>query len=317
MKKLFIIGLLLLTLGINAQPQTSEEIIVSPAWMAQAQFAGLYVAEVKGFYKDAGLNVRILHPTASNSNINYLKNGNSHIIILHLAHAIKEIDAGMHLVNILQVSQNSTQLIVSHEPLNGVESLRGKRMGVWKVGFSELITLLNKKHNLNLELVPYISNSVNLYISGAVDCALNMSYNEYYQMIMAGLHVSSDQLLYMLDIGYNVPEDGLYVTAEYYQTHQSELKKFVEATKKGWEWAANYPDEALDIVMQAVRQYGIKTNRVAQKWMLKNFMDAMIDNQEGMRTYTLNPLSLEFIVNAMHSNDMINDRITYKQITEP
>ena len=73
MKKLFIIGLLLLTLGINAQPQTSEEIIVSPAWMAQAQFAGLYVAEVTGFYKDAGLNVRILHPTASNSNINYLK----------------------------------------------------------------------------------------------------------------------------------------------------------------------------------------------------------------------------------------------------
>lgn len=316
MKKLFIIGLLLVTLGINAQSLTSDEIVISPAWTAQAQFAGLYVADMRGFYKEAGLNVRILHPTASSSCVNNLKNGNSQIVILHLVEALKEIDEGLHLVNIMQISQNSSQLIVSHQALNGVESLKGKRMGVWKAGFSELVYLLNKKYDLNMELVPFVNN-VNLYISGAVDCTLAMSYNEYYQMIIAGLHVSSDQLLYMMDIGYNVPEDGLYVTSDYYKTHRNELQKFIDVTRKGWEWAANHPDETLDIVMQAAKQYGIKTNRVAQKWMLKNFMDAMIDNQSGVRTFQLNPLSLDFIVNELHSNEMIKNIITYKQITEP
>ena len=40
-----------------------ETIVFTPQWTAQAQFAGYYVAEAKGFYRDAGVKVRIVHPT--------------------------------------------------------------------------------------------------------------------------------------------------------------------------------------------------------------------------------------------------------------
>ena len=75
----------------------------------------------------------------------------------------------------------------------------------------------------------------NLFISGAIDATLAMSYNELYQLIMSGQRLKKEQLMYMRNIGCNVPEDGLYVTRQFYKTHKTEVDKFVRASKKGWE----------------------------------------------------------------------------------
>ena len=82
----------------------SEEIVFTPQWTAQAQFAGYYVAEAKGFYQEAGLNVRIKHPSASNPCINLLKEGKSQLITLHLISAMKNINKGLPLINDIELS---------------------------------------------------------------------------------------------------------------------------------------------------------------------------------------------------------------------
>ena len=41
----------------------NDTIVFIPQWTAQAQFAGYYVAEAKGFYREAGVKVRIEHPS--------------------------------------------------------------------------------------------------------------------------------------------------------------------------------------------------------------------------------------------------------------
>ena len=112
-KQLLLVLLLLTSLVANAQ----QEIVFTPQWTAQAQFAGFYVAEAKGYYRKAGLNVRIEHPSASNPCINRLKEGKSQIITLHLVSAMKFIDEGMQLINVMQTIQNNTQMIVSHTPI--------------------------------------------------------------------------------------------------------------------------------------------------------------------------------------------------------
>lgn len=63
-------------------PLTSfcQKIVFTPQWTAQSQFAGYYVALEKGFYKEAGLNVEIQHPSASYSAINRLIEGSSRVI---------------------------------------------------------------------------------------------------------------------------------------------------------------------------------------------------------------------------------------------
>lgn len=313
MRKIFLVfSLFFLCRTIVAQ----EEIVFTPQWTAQAQFAGYYVAQAKGFYKDEGLKVRINHPSASNPCINQLKNGNSQIITLQLPTAMQYIDKGLHLVNVLQVFQNNSQMIVSHKPLRNIRDLNGKKVGIWHAGFSELAYSIVHKYNLKWEWVPFIQN-VNIYVSGAVDATLAQSYNEFFQLKLAGQRFKDSQLIYFADIGFNIPEDGLYVTADYLRNHRQQVNKFVKASRRGWEWAVEHPEETIDIVMSITRANGIKTNYPAQRWMLQQVTKLLIDRKTGKRTYRLEPAALELANQLMKETSYLSRNISYKEITEP
>lgn len=314
MKAKLIVLFILLGLATHSQAQT--RLVFTPQWTAQAQFAGFYVADAKGFYKEAGLNVSIEHPSSSNPNINRLKMGQCQFITLHLVSAMKFIDEGIQLVNISQHFQQNTQMIVSHKPLKGIESLRGMRIGHWKSGFSELAFSMNNRYNLNIQWVPFISH-INLYISNAIDATMAMSYNEYFQLKIAGQKIQKDQTLYFRDIGYNVPEDGVYTTASFYKTHKQEVEKFAEATRKGWEWAYQNPEETLDIVMMYCQANNVATNRVVQEWMLQECLKVLSNKNTGKRTYTLDPKGLDLANQLMTEGGVIKKNIPYQQITQP
>ena len=314
MKAKLIVLLLLLGMAMDSQAQT--KLVFTPQWTAQAQFAGFYVAEAKGFYKEAGLNVSIVHPSSSNPNINRLKMGQCQFITFHLVSALKFINEGIQLVNISQHFQQNTQMIVSHKPLKGIESLRGMKIGHWKSGFSELAFSMNNRYNLGIQWVPFISH-INLYISNAIDATMAMSYNEYFQLKIAGQKIQKDQTLYFRDIGYNVPEDGVYTTASFYKSHKQEVEKFAEATRKGWEWAYNNPEETLDIVMMYCQANNVATNRVVQEWMLQECLKVLSNKNTGKRTYTLDPKGLDLANQLMTEGGVIKKNIPYQQITQP
>ena len=299
------------TCVVNAQ----TKLVFTPQWTAQSQFVGFYVASSMGFYQEAGLDVVIRHPSASKPSIEYLTEGESQFITLNLVTAMSFIDNGIMLVNVLQMSQQNNLLIVSHTPLNGKESLRGKKVGHWRSGFSELPFAMDKKFGLGIQWIPFISH-INLYISGAIDATLAMSYNELFQLKMAGQRIKDEQLLYMRDIGYNVPEDGVYVTAEFYQRHKDLATKFAEATRKGWEWAVQHPEEALNIVMVTMRQNGAIGNMIAQEWMLKEILKQLADKDTGKRSYRLEPKSVELANRILMESGIIKKEITYHQITQ-
>ena len=311
-KQLLLVLLLLTSLVANAQ----QEIVFTPQWTAQAQFAGFYVAEAKGYYRKAGLNVRIEHPSASNPCINRLKEGKSQIITLHLVSAMKFIDEGMQLINVMQTIQNNTQMIVSHTPIKDIQDLRGKKVGRWKAGFSELAFIMDKQFNIGIEWVPFISN-VNLYISKAIDATMAQSYNEFFQLKLAGQQFNDNQLIYLANIGLNVPEDGVYVTADYYNKHKKEIEKFVLASKRGWEWAVQHPQETLEIVLNSCKKDNINTNRPAQRWMLDIITNQLVNKRTGTRTYVLETQGLDLANRLMFDNGFIKKKMTYQMITKP
>ena len=310
-------AVILLTMMVSTLTMAqSKEIVFAPQWTAQAQFAGYYAAQAKGFYKEAGLDVRIIHPSASNSSANLLRDGKADFITLHLISAMKNIAGGLPLVNLLQTSQNNSQMIISHKPIKDVSSLKGMRMGHWKVDYVELGLLIDKLFNLDIEWIPFVQN-VNLFISGAIDATMAMTYNEYYQLMMAGQNVDKSHTLYFRNIGYNIPEDGLYVSAEYYRQHPKEARQFAEASKKGWEWVVQHQEEALDIVMEVTKASHVKTNRAAQRRMLNEILNVMKDPKSGQRTYELKESSLQHANSVLWQNKTIQEAITYQQITRP
>jgi NitT/TauT family transport system substrate-binding protein len=169
------------------------------------------------------------------------------------------------------------------------------------------------KDHLDYEWVRYVSN-VNLFISGAIDATLAMSYNEYYQLVQTGLPLTENSVYRFCDHGYNVQEDGVYMTAEYYKTHRDEARRFANASRKGWEWAAEHTEETLEIVMDYVKKNHIATNRILQKLMLDEVLRLQIDKQSGKREFRLRPDMVKLASDLMVENLMLDKEITYEQI---
>ena len=301
-----------LLLFITMTTQAQDKFIFSPQWTAQAQFAGYYVAQEKGFYKEAGLDVEIVHPSVSQSAISRIRNNESHATTLQLAEAMDIIDHGIPLVNILQTSMNNALVIVSRWNKNPLKQ-KGAKVGIWQAGFGQLAICMSMREGMNYQWIPYASNT-NLFVAGAIDAILAMCYNEYYQLLQTGISLNKDNVYRLCDHGYNVQEDGVYMTRSYYESHRDQARRFAAASKKGWLWAAAHLEETLEIVMKYVRKENMATNRVLQDLMLKEVLRLQIDRDSKKREFRLRPDMVKFASKLMRENLMLSRDITYEEI---
>ena len=294
--KRFIFSILLLS-GIVSLASTAQEYMVfTPQWTAQAQFAGYYVAKEKGFYMKAGLDVEIIHPSVTQSAINRIRNNESQATTLQLAQAMEIIDEG----------------IVSRRGMNPLKQI-GAKVGIWNAGFGQVAMCMSMKDGLDYNWIPFASN-VNLFISGAIDATLAMSYNEYYQLLQTGIEITPDNVYRFCDHGYNIQEDGVYMTREYFEKHKDQAYRFAEASRQGWEWAVENPEETLDIVMEYVQKEHIPTNRVLQKLMLDDVLRLLVDRESKSREFRLRPDMVEQASRMMVENGMLYNEISYDDI---
>ena len=274
----------MVTSAQKAQTQ-DETIVFTPQWTAQAQFAGYYVAEAKGFYREAGVKVRIEHPSPTYPAMSRLRNNLCQATTLQLCQAMEIVDNGIPIVNILQTSMNNAMVIVSargKDPL----TQKGAKVGIWSVGFGQLAICMSIKDHLDYEWVRFAQNT-NLFVAGALDATLAMSYNEYYQLVQ-----------------------------DYFEKHRDQAVKFARASRKGWEWAAQHPEETLDIVMKYVDKDHIATNRVMQRLMLKEVLRLQVDRESKKREFRRRPDMVRQASRLMVENQMLGREITYEELID-
>lgn len=278
MKK--IITAILLFAAAFAQAQ--EKMTFMPQWTAQAQFAGYYVALVKGYYADAGLDVTIQHVTTSSSKsaIEHVLDGTVDICTGQLIQGIIYRDRGHDLVNVLQTSQNSSLMCVSNRPFKSINDMNGMRIARWKSGFGETADLFCKEYGFDIEWV-YFANGINLFVSKAIDATLCYSFSEYIDILFAQGEIPPENVLEFGKLGFNFPEDAIMTTESYYAEHKDAVEKFTQATIRGWNYAREHTEETIDIVMDFVRQNNITTNRFHQKLMLEEILKNQVSPETG------------------------------------
>ena len=291
-----------------------ETIIFTPQWTAQAQFAGYYVAQEKGFYKEAGIDVKIVHPSVTQSAVNRMLNNESQATTLQLCQAMELVDLGEELVNILQTSMNNAMVIVSARNKNPMTQ-KGQRVGIWSAGFGQIAICMSIKEKLDYDWVRFATN-INLFVAGALDATLAMSYNEYYQLVQTGMKLSDKNVYRFCDHGYNIQEDGVYMTRSYYEKHRKQAKAFANASKKGWLWAVDHPEETLEIVMRYAKTDRIATNRVMQKLMLEEVLRLQVDRESKKREFRLRPDMVKKASQLMVENKMLVREVKYEELID-
>lgn len=245
----------LLALG-GAAAHAADKVTVQLKWVPQAQFAGYYVAQAKGFYKEAGLDVTIKPGGPDISPVQVIAGKSADAIVNWMPDALAAREAGVPLVNIAQVFDRSG-LMLTCKKASGVSSpkdLKGKTLGVWYGGneypFLNWMAKLGYKTDSDIKILKQGFN-VDPLLQNQAACISTMIYNEYWQVVDAGVKEGDLVTFFYEDQGVASLEDGLYVLESSLKDKAfvAKMGKFLKATFKGWNEAVKNPEEAAKIVV--------------------------------------------------------------------
>ncbi|MDP7618467.1 MAG: ABC transporter substrate-binding protein [Arenicellales bacterium] len=261
MKKLFagVVAALVLGSGL-VTANAADKVTIQLKWVTQAQFAGYFVAQNQGFYKAENLDVTILPGGPDVAPPQVIAGGGADVIIDWMPAALASREKGLPLVNIAQPFKRSGLMLTCRKDtgIKSPDDFRGRTLGVWFYGneypFLSWMSQLGIPTDGSAGGVTVLKQGFNVdpILQKQADCISTMTYNEYWQVIDAGL--GADELITYKyeDQGVATLEDGLYVLEKNLNDSAfvDKMARFVRASMKGWQWAANNPDAAADIVLE-------------------------------------------------------------------
>jgi NitT/TauT family transport system substrate-binding protein len=257
MKKL-LTGALLALAATCAQAQ--DEVTLQLKWVTQAQFAGYYVAQAKGFYEAEGLTVTILPGGPDIAPTQVIAGGGADVVIDWMPSALAAREKGLALVNIAQPFATSGMMLtcLAETGITTPADFADKTLGVWFFGneypFLSWMATLGLATDGSAGGVTVLKQGFNVdpLLQKQAACISTMTYNEYWQVIDAG--ITPEQLVTFKyeDQGVATLEDGLYVLEENLAdpAFEDRMVRFVRASMQGWKYAEANPDEAAMIVLE-------------------------------------------------------------------
>jgi NitT/TauT family transport system substrate-binding protein len=259
MKKL-IVSMLAGGISLAAvQAWAADAVTLQLKWVAQAQFAGYYVAKEKGFYEEAGLDVTIKPGGPDIAPEQVIAGGGADVIVDWMAAALAARDKGVPLVNIAQpYAKGGLEIACPKDgPIKQPTDFKGHTVGVWFFGneypfFAYMNKLgISTEGGANGVTVLKQAFNVDPLVQKQADCIHVMTYNEYGQLLDAGFKPEDLLVFNYSELGENMLEDGLYAMEDKLKdpAFQDKMARFVKASMKGWQYAVQNPDEAAEIVV--------------------------------------------------------------------
>jgi NitT/TauT family transport system substrate-binding protein len=238
----------------------ADKVTLQLKWVTQAQFAGYYVAKEKGFYEKAGLDVTIKPGGPDIAPPQVIAGGGADVIIDWMPSALASREKGVPLVNIAQPFKRSGMMLTCRAD-TGIKTpadFKGKILGVWFFGneypFLSWMSQLGIPTTGGSDGVTVLKQGFNVdpILQKQADCISTMTYNEYWQVIDAGMKPEDLVVFKYEDQGVATLEDGLYVLEERLSDPKfvEVMARFVKASMEGWAWARQNPEEAAKIVLE-------------------------------------------------------------------
>ena len=254
----------------------ADDLTLQLKWVTQAQFAGYYVALEKGFYGDEDLNVTIKPGGPDIAPTQVIAGGGADVTVEWMPAALAARERGLPLVNIAQPFKSSGMMLtcLKETGVTGPEDFPGRTLGVWFFGneypflsWMSQLGISTEGGEAGVEVLKQ-GFHVDPLLQKQADCISTMTYNEYWQVVDAG--ISPDDLITFKyeDQGVATLEDGLYVLEDKLSdpAEVDKLARFVRASMAGWKYAEEHPDEAAEIVLE-YDETGAQTEKHQKRMM--------------------------------------------------
>ncbi|MCO1657766.1 ABC transporter substrate-binding protein [Pseudonocardia humida] len=251
--------------GGGAAAGGNQKVTLQLQWFVQGQFAGYLAAVDQGFYTDQGLDVEIKEGGVDIVPQTVLAQGQADYAIAWVPKALASREQGAGITDVAQVFQRSGTYQVSFAD-SGIASpadLRGKKVGNWGFGNEfELFAGMTGAGITPATDVTLVQQQFDMQalLSGEIDAAQAMSYNEYAQVLEATnpdtgqLYQPSDfTVIDWNDVGTAMLQDAIWANTERLSdpAYQETTVKFIAASLKGWAYCRDNLESCRDIVVKA------------------------------------------------------------------
>lgn len=235
----------------------NNKIRVQLKYYHQFQFAGYYAALHKDFYKSEGLDVELLEG-GTDSAVDIVVNGGAEYGISANDILIERIN-NKPVVLLASIFQSSPSIFLSLQKsdINTAHDLINKRVMLLDEFRDPELLAIFYQEGIPLDNILRLSTTydINDLINGKTDVLNAYSTNEPYFLKEQNIPYS---IIYPQNYGIDFYGDGIFTTESEIEKHPERVEAFIRASKKGWEYALQNPNEIIDIL---INQYGVDKSK--------------------------------------------------------
>jgi NitT/TauT family transport system substrate-binding protein len=298
--------------------QQLKKITFVPHWVPQAQFAGYYVANDLGLYKKYGIDLTIITGGPKVSSSSLLEKNKVDFALMWLSNAIQLKANKAHIVNIAQLVNRSALMLVSKKSsgIKTPQDMNGKKVGIWGGDFQIQPMAFFKKYKLDVKTIMQ-GNSINLFFFDGIDVTTAMWYNEYHTIINSGFNKDELNTFFFSDYGLNFPEEGIYCSEDFYRNNPETCKSFVQATLEGWKYSFEHPEEAVNIILNHIKEVNLPVNKAHQHWMLDRMKDLIFPSKNMNEFENLSKDNYMLVADKLKEGGLIKEIPAYDVLYKP
>jgi NitT/TauT family transport system substrate-binding protein len=252
--------------GGSAPPaEGPQQVRLQLQWFKQGQFAGYIAAVEQGFYAERGLDVEILEGGVDIVPQTVLAQGQADFAIAWVPKALASREQGAGITDVAQVFQKSGtyQVSFADKGIRSAADLKGKKVGNWGFGNEfELFAGMTKAGLTPATDVTLVQQQFDMQalLSGEIDAAQAMSYNEYAQVLEAPnpatgqLYQPSDfSVIDWNESGTAMLQDAIWASTERLQdpAYQDLTTRFIAGSLEGWAYCRDNVESCRDMVVAA------------------------------------------------------------------
>ena len=297
--------------GKTAENGETKDITFVLDWTPNTNHTGLYVALEKGYYEEAGLNVTIVQPPEDGAAV-LVASGDAQFGIDFQDYLVPAFSGENQLpiTAVAGIIQHNTSGIVSLKGsgITSPKGMCGKTYATWDLDIEKaIIKYVVEKDGGNYEDVNMIPSTVTDIASALkTDVDAVWIYYAWDGIALETQGVESDFFYFKdCDPGLDYYSPVIIANNEFLKSDPETAKAFMQATKKGYEYAMENPDEAADILLEAAPELDETIVHESQKWLADQYQA-----EEPYWGY-INPERWDAFYDWLYENGVIGEQIPH------
>lgn len=288
---------------ISAPVSAQDKLTVLLDWFINPDHGPLIVAQERGYFEAAGLDVTMIEPADPSAPPKLVAAGQADLAVSYQPQLHVQVSEGLPLVRVgtLVATPLNSLVVLADGPIQRIANLKGKKVGFSVGGFEEIVLgAMLQRHGLTLSDVELVNVNFSLspsLITGQVDAVIGAFRNfELNQMNIVG-HPGA--AFFPEEEG--VPSyDELILVAHRDGADSQVIRRFLDALEAATIWTINHPSAAWDLFRQTDKKLDDELNKRA-------WIDTL--PRLALRPAALDTRRYERFAKFMLENGMISETI--------